>query len=137
MYVSPTLWVLFLFLLGLFLLPVNPKTIPQTSLSFSLSHSFIYLCKFQLCILLSIIPEWESPWNQRRMCNMSKWAIHPWWLLECHKRRNVPKRVLHNSNSGNCALSKDSPSFQQPIHLLKTYLSGAITSSAVLTSAKH
>lgn len=50
-------------------------------------------------------------------------------IRECHKRRNVPKRVLKNSNSGNCVLSKDSPSFQQPIHLLKKYLSGAIISA--------
>lgn len=40
-------------------------------------------------------------------------------IRECHKRRNVPKRVLQNSNSGNCILSKDSPSFHQPIHLPK------------------
>lgn len=58
-------------------------------------------------------------------------------ISKCHKRRNVPRRVLRNSNSGNCVLSKDSLSFQQPIHLLKKYLSGAIISSTVLTSARH
>lgn len=35
-------------------------------------------------------------------------------IRECHKRRNVPKRVLQNSNSGNCVLSKTLRHFSSP-----------------------
>lgn len=72
---------------------ISPTSKPQhITRSFSLSLSLIYTSKFQLYVLHWILPEWESPWNQRRMCNMSKWAIHPWWLLGSVTREEMYPR---------------------------------------------
>lgn len=149
MHVPPTLGFMFTFA-GLFLLSVvllfyhwvrlggkSPNIISEP-LSLSLSFSFICPRKFQLCILLSIIPEWESPWNQRRMCNMSKWAIHPWWSLESVTREEMyPRGSCKIPTLGIVFYLKTLRHFISLFIYPKKYLSGAIISSTVLTSARH
>lgn len=55
-------------------------------------------------------------------------------IRKCHQRRNVPKRTLQKSKSGNSVLSEDFPLSLRPIHLFKKHLSGTMIPSTFTIS---
>lgn len=138
MYASPTLWALLLFLLGLFYLSVkvNPNIIPEkSSPSLSLSHLPMQISAMHFAFNNTWMRKslkWEKDVQYVKMSYLSLVIIR-----ECHKRRNVPKRVLHNSNSGNCVLSKDfvvsaAHSFTQKIFIRCCYIQHCVNITKAL-----